>query len=121
MLLNPLVRFLAPWCAILTLLTACGSLTHSANDSLGVNLQLPDGEESTSFWIGVSQKTLTVTPEGAGPTTIPWVEGQNGGVELHQGDRISFAGSDQAGRVVVAGETTVGEEKNVTIPLRRVL
>jgi hypothetical protein len=120
-MLNPVVRILAFWCAILTLLTACGSLTHSANDSLGVKLQLPDGEDPTSFWIGVSQKALTVTPDGGDATTIPWVEGQSPGVELHQGDRLSFAGSNQEGQVLVTGETTVGEEKNVTIPLRRVL
>lgn len=127
-MLNPQFQNFARRYAILTALlatgaasVACGSLTQSANPSLGVSLQLPAGEDPALFWYGVTQKSLTVAPDGGDSTTVPWSEGQKPSVDLRQGDRITFTGADSAGQVVVTGETTVGEEKNVTIPLRRVL
>jgi len=127
-MLHPLTQKLARRCVKLTVfaalgtaLVACGSLTRGANSSLGVSLQVPSGEDPALFWYGVTQKTLTVTPDGADPTTVPWVQGQSPAVELRQGDHLTFAGTDAAGQLVVSGETNVGEEKNITIPLRRVL
>jgi hypothetical protein len=128
MVRNPLVRKFAHWCAIVTFavsmagaLQACGSLTQSENGALGLHLGIPEGEDPALFWYGVSQKTLTVAPTDGDPTTLPWSEGQAPGVELRKGDHLTFSGKDAGGQVLVTGESTVGEEKDVTIPLHRVL
>ena len=127
MLLNPLVLFFVRWFAILTFcglgsatLQCCGSMTQSKNDALAVELALPSGEDASLFWFGVTKRALKLSPEKGDPTTLAWESGQNLEMDLHEGDKIEFLGSDDKGRLLVTGDVTVGSEKKATIPLRRV-
>jgi len=124
-MINWAVHFLVRWFAFLTIaatLQCCGSgVTQSKNEGLAVNLEVPNGEDPSLFWIGVQQKALKVTPGKGDPVSFPWNGGESRDLDLREGDKIEFFGNDGQGRLLVTGETTVGTEKKATIPLRRVL
>ncbi len=103
-------------------LQCCGSpLTRGETDGLEVSLAAPAGEDSTMFWYGVRTKALRITPDQGEPREIPWEAGSVAKADLREGDRLEFLGTDEAGRLLVTGEARVGEEKKITIALRRVL
>jgi hypothetical protein len=102
-------------------LQCCGSVTQSKEDPLQISLLLPAGEDSEYFWFGVQKKTLHITPEKGDVQELPWESGAKKDLDLKEGDKIAFLGSDNAGRLLVTGEATVGKEKKAAIALRRVL
>lgn len=124
-MLNREMQFLVRWFGILTVLGAvlpcCGSVTQSKNENLALRLAVPDGEDPALFWFGVAKRTLTVTPSGGDATTVDWKDGGSREISLRAGDKLTFQGADEKGRLLVEGEAVVGEEKSLTIPLRRVL
>jgi hypothetical protein len=98
----------------------CGAITHSAN-GLEISLRLPEEESPDRFWIGVKSRSLRVDSPGEDPRVIPWNVGQEAELDLKKGDKVEFLGQDAEARVLVYGESSVGEEKKITILLSRVL
>lgn len=117
---------LSRWSKVFTLmvvlvlaLSSCGRMTRS--ESLEVFLALPEGEDPGRFWFAVETRSIQVR-NGKGETTnFPFAEGAPIQVDLKKGDRIVFAGVDHQGRLLVTGEASVGDEKKISVPLRRVL
>jgi len=116
-------RFTFFVCLVLSSLTfqACGQITQSKSSSLEVSLAIPEGEEPSLFWFGVERKTLRWKPGKGETKEVAWGSGESNQWDINEGDKIEFLGFDSSGRLLIAGELTVGEEKKVTIPLRRVL
>lgn len=111
------------WFSILVvaaLLSACGRGEHGASDALSVSLQVPAGE-SELFWYGVEGRRLKVSRAGKILQETAWNSGQALDLALEAGDELVFEGLDSDGRVVISGQASVGEEKKVSIPLRRIL
>ncbi|MGZ3696288.1 MAG: hypothetical protein ACXWQO_20025 [Bdellovibrionota bacterium] len=111
------------WFSILLVglaLCGCGSKEHGASEALSVSLELPAGE-SELFWYGVEAKKLVVMREGKAIVESTWNQGQSLPCELNTGDELTFTGFDGNGRAVILGTARVGEEKKVSIPLRRIL
>lgn len=111
------------WFCILLLgaaISGCGRGEHAASDALGVNLELPAGE-SELFWYGVETKRISVAREGKILQETAWNQGQTLSCDLKVGDELTFTGFDGTGRTLVIGTVRVGEEKKVSIPLRRIL
>ena len=122
MSLNP-VKILTFWLIAFTFLTfpGCGKESLGKNcDPLRISVQIPAGEHPDLFWFGVEQKILQVK-KGNDLVSHPWVSGQAVDLGLEEGDELTFLGSDREGRLLVTGEAVVGEEKLVSIQLRRVL
>lgn len=90
-------------------------------DSLRVSVQIPAGENPELFWFGVEKRELQVNRGGGESETFPWNTGQRVETKLEEGDGLSFRAFDAQGRLLVAGEATVGKAKIVSIPVRRVL
>lgn len=117
-------RFLLPPLLVLLMVTlqCCGSrVTRSESNRLRVALRVPEGEGRELFWTGVQARRLRWLPKKGEEKQADWAEGGVLDWEAREGDRVAFEAIDGAGRVVVLGEAPVTEEKNVTIPLRRVL
>lgn len=111
------------WFCILllgALISGCGHGERAASDVLGVNLELPAGE-SELFWYGVETRKISVAREGKILQETAWNQGQILSCDLKAGDELIFTGLDGAGRTLVTGTVRVGEEKKVSIPLRRIL
>jgi hypothetical protein len=103
-------------------LQCCGQgVTRSKTGSLEIFLQLPQGEDPSLFWYGVHSKSLRWIPEKGTSQEERWEIGTKAPWDPSEGDLIEFLGKDESGRLVVTGEAKVGEEKKVTLPLRRVL
>ena len=100
-------------------LTACGKASGES-DSLSINLQIPQGEDPELFWYGLDRKLLTLEHEGE-RREYPWASGQNLSVETREDEKITFSAYDSVGDLRITGEATVGKEKRVSVPLRRVL
>jgi hypothetical protein len=108
--------------AIAVTFQCCGNgVTRSESERLKVVLQLPEGQDKDLFWVGASSRILRWVPQKGGSAEIDWTAGASVDWDTREGDRIAFESRDGAGRVVVDGSAVVGQEKNVTIPLRRVL
>lgn len=108
--------------AIAVTLQCCGSgVTRGESDRLKVELRVPEGEDRELFWVGAESKKLRWLPQRAAVAEVDWTGGKSVDWDTREGDRIAFEARDAAGRVVVDGSAAVGEEKIVTIPLRRVL
>lgn len=127
---NRAVRFLTHRFAFFLLagfafafLHCCGAATkEEADDGLAISLEIPAGVDPSIFWLGVQKKTLRVGGEEEGEAReYAWESGSRWRQDLRAGEKIEFLGSDEAGRLVVAGDAVVTEEKKITIPLRRVL
>ena len=117
-------RFLAHWFSICTLaltLPCCGNITRGSGEPYSLQLELPGGEDPTYFWYGVQKRVLRQTHDNEQPVEIAWESGTKKALELREGDKLEFLGSDAEGRVLVSGSAVVGAEKKATIPLRRVL
>lgn len=103
-------------------LQCCGNgVTRSESGRLKVELQVPEGEDKDLFWLGTGSKKLRWLPQDSAAAEVDWTAGEAVEWNTREGDRIAFEARDAAGRVVVDGSAAVGEEKIVTIPLRRVL
>ena len=108
--------------ALALTLQCCGNgVTRSNADRLLVTLKIPDGESPELFWLGVQAKRVHWDPSKKARRTADWQTGSSIDWDTREGDRIAFEGIDDSGRVVIDGAVEVREEKNVTIPLRRVL
>lgn len=101
-------------------LTACGKLPAGNNEVLSITLQIPNNEDPELFWYGLEQKTLTLEYKGE-RREYSWGSGQAVSAETHDGEKITFSAFDAVGDLRVTGEATVGKEKRVSVPLRRVL
>lgn len=118
---NFFYRILFGACVVVTL-QCCGSgVTRGSGKALQVALQIPEGEDPDLFWLGTRDRKLRWHPQKGDAREIEWAPGSTVGWEAREGDRIAFEAQDASGRTVVDGVAPVGEEKNVTIPLRRVL
>lgn len=103
-------------------LQCCGSgVTRGGGERLRVALRIPEGENPDLFWLGARTRKLRWVPQKGDAREIEWVPGSSVDWEAREGDRIAFEATDSSGRTVVDGEAPVSSEKNVTIPLRRVL
>lgn len=101
-------------------LVACGS-GSPASDGLELALAIPSEESADVFWFGVERREITIKENDPKARTLVWATGLQVEEDLRRGDRIVFRGFDGRGRLVVWGEAVVGEEKTVSVPLRRVL
>jgi hypothetical protein len=113
------------FCCIVLLLpifvfSSCGRPEHGASDALSVSLDQPSGDEDL-FWYGVSARTLKIVRDGETKQEIPWNSGQALEFDLKEGDSLVFSATDEQGRLVISGTATVGKEKKVSIPIRRIL
>ena len=108
-------------CLPLVLAMGCGRGKHDASDALQVDLALPEGVQSEVFWFGVERKVLRVEKQGKSPKELPWNSNQTLELDLDADDRLIFQGYDSESRIVVLGDAKVGKDKNIMIPLRRVL
>lgn len=102
-------------------LQGCGSVTRGKEEPLQISLQVPAGEDPEFFWYGVQTKTLRIVPKDGEAKDLPWDSGSKLEIDLREGDKLEFLGTDHSGLLLVTGNTVVGEEKKITIELRRVL
>ncbi len=109
----------------LLFLNACGSVAEklgaAAPQPLRVQFVLPTGITPTFFWGDVSQKSFFWREEGVAnerqfspeqAASLDW--------DFSRGV-LRFEGRDQSGNLLVKGETTVRDEKQIFLPLQRVL
>ncbi len=115
------------WCLIFTFwmvfttLQGCGSVTRGEEEALQISLQVPSSENLEFFWFGVQSKTLRITTKDGEVKDVAWDSGAKTELDLREGDKLEFRGTDHGGLLLVTGEAVVSEEKKVTIELRRVL
>lgn len=121
-------KFLNSWCKFLTvslglfcLLTACGKVGGSASSEVSVHLSIPEGENAELFWYGVQNRILKIEKNGRDPISLDWQVNTRIPVDLEEGDILRLQGLDRNLRIVVEGEAKVTKEKNITIPVHRVL
>lgn len=114
-------RLLSLTVILLLTLQCCGNVTRGKTDSLAIVLEIPQGEDSSLFWLGVEKKTISYVSHNGEVKESVWASGAKLDWELNEGERVEFRGIDAAGRVVVQGDTLVTREKRAAIPLRRVL
>ena len=116
------------WCVFLTLagifllLPGCGDMKQrKAAKELTVQLQIPEGENPELFWYGVQDKILRVKKEGEDPKELSWQENTRIPLDLSEGDLLQFQATDRNARILIEGEAKITQEKNITIPVHRVL
>ncbi len=118
---NCLVKILSLWTIVFLTVPGCGkSPEEKDSNALRVQLQMPSGETQDLFWFGVERKVLQIKGEKETNSYL-WASGGSLDIAVEEGDVVNFFGFDKDGRLLVTGEATVGEGKNVSIPLRRVL
>lgn len=108
--------YLYPICALA--LVGCGK--ERAADALQVQVAVVGEESHELFWFGVVRKEVEIRGR-EGSWVVPWQAGAWHNEPLREGDSLQFRGFDEAGRLLVSGDATIGPEKRISIPIRRVL